>query len=137
MIRLQLALFRMAECDDQRSLPWCVPQAGIPASRSLCTHVEVLSLLGNFDDYSPEPSLDALLCSHAALACFMHAKTFEGAVLSAINLRGDADTVGACTGALAGAYWGLRAIPCPVEKQTEGDASLVALGEKLWQARMK
>ena len=32
------------------------------------------------------------------------------AILSAVNLGGDADTVGACTGALAGAYWGLDAI---------------------------
>jgi ADP-ribosyl-[dinitrogen reductase] hydrolase len=32
-------------------------------------------------------------------------------VLTAINLGGDADTVGACTGALAGAFWGVEAIP--------------------------
>ena len=57
------------------------------------------------------PSLDAVLCSHAAFACFMNARTFEGAILSAINLGGDADTVGACCGALAGAYWGMDAIP--------------------------
>ena len=33
------------------------------------------------------------------------------AVLSAINLGGDTDTAGACCGAMAGAYWGLEAIP--------------------------
>lgn len=106
-------------------------------ARSLCSHDEVLSLLGNFDGYTPESSLDALLCSHAALVCFMHAKTFEGAVLSAINLGGDADTVGACTGALAGAYWGLGAIPARWKNKLEGYASLVALGERLWLARMR
>ena len=41
----------------------------------------------------------------------MNARSLEGAILSAINLGGDADTVGACCGALAGAYWGLGAIP--------------------------
>ena len=41
----------------------------------------------------------------------MNARTLEGAILSAINLGGDADTVGACCGALAGANWGLEAIP--------------------------
>ncbi|MFA5220890.1 MAG: ADP-ribosylglycohydrolase family protein [Methanoregula sp.] len=106
-------------------------------ARSLCTHEEVLSMLGNFDRHIPEPSLDALLCSHAALVSFMHAKTFEGAVLSAINLGGDADTVGACTGALAGAYWGLGAIPARWKNKLEGYGGLVVLGERLWQARVK
>lgn len=104
-------------------------------ARSLCNHDEVLSMLGNFDRYTPEPSLDALLCSHAALFYFMHAKTFEGAVLSAINRGGDADTIGACTGALAGAYWGLAAIPDRWKNKLEGYSTVVSLGERLWQAR--
>jgi ADP-ribosyl-[dinitrogen reductase] hydrolase len=41
----------------------------------------------------------------------MHADTFEEALITAVNLGGDADTVGACTGALAGACWGADAIP--------------------------
>ncbi len=36
---------------------------------------------------------------------------FEGAVTEAVNLGGDADTVGAITGALSGARWGVSAIP--------------------------
>jgi ADP-ribosyl-[dinitrogen reductase] hydrolase len=32
-------------------------------------------------------------------------------VVRAVNLGGDADTIGAVTGALAGAYWGATAIP--------------------------
>jgi ADP-ribosyl-[dinitrogen reductase] hydrolase len=76
-----------------------------------CTDGEVLSMLGNYKKYPPEPSLDALLCSHAALSCFMDAPSFEGALVSAVNLGGDADTVGACCGALAGANWGMDAIP--------------------------
>ena len=72
---------------------------------------EVIRMLGSYKDYPPEPSLDALLCAHAALSCFMHARSFEDALTLAVNLGGDADTVGACCGALAGACWGAASIP--------------------------
>jgi len=76
-----------------------------------CRNDDVFLMLGGYKDYPPDPSLDALLCAHAALFCFMDAGSFEDAVISAINLGGDADTVGACCGALAGACWGMDAIP--------------------------
>lgn len=78
---------------------------------SACHNGEVLELLGTYAEHPPDPSLDALFCVHAALMCFMHADSFEEALVTAVNLGGDADTVGACTGALAGACWGLDAIP--------------------------
>lgn len=37
--------------------------------------------------------------------------TFEQAILGAVNDGGDADTIAALTGGLAGAYYGLKAIP--------------------------
>lgn len=46
-----------------------------------------------------------------AISSLLRADTFEEAVVHAVNLGGDADTVGAVTGALAGAYWGALAIP--------------------------
>ncbi len=46
-----------------------------------------------------------------AIYLALHAPSFEEAVLEAVNLGGDADTVGAMTGALAGARWGAEAIP--------------------------
>jgi len=104
-------------------------------ARSLCTNPEVHTVLGNFDRYDPDPSLDAVLCSHAALHSFMQAKTPEIAILSAVNLGGDADTVGACTGALAGAYWGLEALPERWCRDIEGYEKLVALAERVWQLR--
>lgn len=114
---------------------------GVPRSRafrhalSLCPNPEVHSMLGNYDGYSPEPSLDSVLCSHAALHCFMHARTLEGAILSAINLGGDADTVGACCGALAGAYWGIGAVPERWTRELEGYEELVRLAERMWGVR--
>jgi ADP-ribosyl-[dinitrogen reductase] hydrolase len=107
--------------------------AAFQHARSLCVNKEVHTLLGNYNDYEPEPSLDSVRCSHAALYCFMHAHTIEYALLSAINLGGDADTVGACCGALAGAYWGVGPIPERWSSELEGHHVLVSLAENLWQ----
>ena len=104
-------------------------------ARSLCTHNEVHAVLGNYREYSIVPGLDAVECSHAALSCFMNSRTLEHAILSAINLGGDADTVGACTGALAGAYWGLAAVPERWSRELEGYERLVQLAERVWESR--
>lgn len=47
----------------------------------------------------------------AALWCFETTDSFEDAVLKAVNLGDDADTTGAVCGQIAGAYYGLDAIP--------------------------
>jgi len=101
-------------------------------ARSLCTIPEVHSILGNYSEYRPVPSLDAVLCSHASLSCFMNARTLESAILSAINLGGDADTVGACCGALSGAYWGQEAIPDRWSRDLEDYENILHCAEQLW-----
>lgn len=53
-------------------------------------------------------AMDALAM---ALHCVYTTDTFEEAVLKAATRGGDADTVGAITGQLAGALYGVRAIP--------------------------
>ena len=47
----------------------------------------------------------------AALWAVAESETFEEAVLKAVNLGDDADTVGAVTGQVAGAMWGYSGIP--------------------------
>lgn len=47
----------------------------------------------------------------AALWCVAQTSTFEDALVLAVNLGHDSDTVGAVTGQLAGAMYGLSAIP--------------------------
>jgi len=47
----------------------------------------------------------------AALWAFYHTDSFEEGALKAVNLGDDADTVGAIYGMLAGAYYGINAIP--------------------------
>jgi len=53
-------------------------------------------------------TMDSLAC---AVQSFLRTRSFEGAAISAVNLGGDADTIGAITGGLAGAYWGYNSIP--------------------------
>jgi len=105
-------------------------------ARARCRSEEVLSKLGNYDRYPPDPSLDAVNCAHAALFCFMNSRTFEHAVLSAINLGGDADTVGACCGALAGSYWGIEKIPARWTDNLEGYSKIIYVAAKLWEKRL-
>jgi ADP-ribosyl-[dinitrogen reductase] hydrolase len=68
--------------------------------------------------------------------------SFEDAVVQVVNLGGDADTAGAVTGALAGAAYGLPAIPAawraalhgawPLRSGSRWDAArLVALADQL------
>lgn len=47
----------------------------------------------------------------AALWCFHHTGSFEDAILQAANLGDDADTTAAIVGQLAGAFYGVQAIP--------------------------
>ena len=47
----------------------------------------------------------------AARWCVATTDCFEAAVLKAVNLGGDADTIGAVTGQIAGAVYGMQAIP--------------------------
>ena len=47
----------------------------------------------------------------AAIWCLHRGGDFEGAVIEAVNLGGDSDTLGAVTGQLAGAIFGATAIP--------------------------
>lgn len=59
----------------------------------------------------PEPTgyvVDSMEC---ALAAFYSTNSFEDAIVEAANMGGDADTIAAIAGGLAGAYYGYGAIP--------------------------
>ena len=47
----------------------------------------------------------------ASIWCLLNSKSFEEAVLKAVNLGEDTDTTGCVTGGLAGVYYGLKTIP--------------------------
>lgn len=46
-----------------------------------------------------------------AIECIINTESFEEAIVEAVNRGGDADTVAAITGGLAGAYYGFENIP--------------------------
>ncbi|MDY6851882.1 MAG: ADP-ribosylglycohydrolase family protein, partial [Thermodesulfobacteriota bacterium] len=46
-----------------------------------------------------------------AIAAFLLTEDFQQAVILAVNLGGDTDTIGAMAGAAAGAYYGLKGLP--------------------------
>jgi ADP-ribosyl-[dinitrogen reductase] hydrolase len=63
-------------------------------------------------DRKVEATSGFAICSVlTALAIVDFAESFELALVTAVNLGGDADTIGAMVGALAGARYGLTAIP--------------------------
>ncbi len=57
-----------------------------------------------------------------ALGAFMAAENAEQAVVLGVGLGGDTDTIGAMAGALAGAYWGMDAMPFSWQQCLENGA---------------
>jgi ADP-ribosyl-[dinitrogen reductase] hydrolase len=53
-------------------------------------------------------TVDSFWC---ALWAFLDSDSLEETIIAAVNLGGDADTIGAIAGGLAGVYWGYGAIP--------------------------
>ena len=58
-----------------------------------------------------DPNGPAIGTALLAIKHLAAADSFEEAVISAVNCGGDTDTIAAVTGALAGAYYGISAIP--------------------------
>jgi ADP-ribosylglycohydrolase len=77
--------------------------------------------------YAPE-SLAAAFYAFAA-----RKGSFEEALLVAVNAGGDTDTIGAMTGALAGAYHGLAAIPARWREGLTGYKEIVEAARALYR----
>ncbi|MBC8101824.1 MAG: ADP-ribosylglycohydrolase family protein [Cytophagales bacterium] len=96
---------------------------------------EVAETLGN--------GIEAQLSVPTALYAFAaHYDSFAQAVLYAVRLGGDADTIGAMTGAIAGAFHGASAIPpnwlAALENGPQGRDYIASLGDQLfdrWRQR--
>jgi len=100
----------------------------------LCENDEVVGRFGDFHAWPLEPSLDAVLSTHCALAVFMGSDTFEQTLVRAVNLGGDADTVGAIAGALAGAHYGFSAIPHRWLVDFKHTGQVLSVAQQLWAA---
>ena len=67
----------------------------------------------------------------AAVWCFENSKSFEEAVLMAVNLGDDADTTGAVCGQLAGAFYGFESIPKAWREQLMMQEEIVEMAIRL------
>ncbi len=56
---------------------------------------------------------------------------FERTIMYAISTGGDTDTIASMAGAIAGAYYGIEAIPRRWIEHCEGTQDAIALAEKL------
>lgn len=70
----------------------------------------------------------------AALWCFATTGSFREAVLAAVNLGNDADTTAAIAGQIAGAYYGVNAIPTDWLTKLALRAEIEALADRLLPA---
>jgi ADP-ribosyl-[dinitrogen reductase] hydrolase len=107
-------------------------EAAFGEALTACRDAELTRLLKDYQAFPLEPSLDAVLCTHCAVSIFMDAPSFREAVVTAVNLGGDADTVGAITGGLAGARWGCQAIPRSWFYTLQNREKLLELARRLW-----
>jgi ADP-ribosyl-[dinitrogen reductase] hydrolase len=69
----------------------------------------------------------------AALWAALNSKSFEEALVNAVNLGNDADTTGSVTGAIAGAMYGINAIPERWKDALHGEYPLHS--GRLWFAK--
>lgn len=90
--------------------------------------VRVVLELGN--------GIEAFNSVPTAIYCFLsHPQSFEEALLYAISLGGDTDTIGAMTGAVSGAYLGIESIPERWKENLENRLYIEGLAEKLWRIK--
>jgi ADP-ribosyl-[dinitrogen reductase] hydrolase len=111
---------------------------GIPAATSTFAHPALAGIAsGSYRtkaraEISSAPrALDTL---EAALWCVARTGAFEAAMIEAVNLGGDTDTIGAVTGQLAGALYGASAIPQRWTAQLQDGARLAELAAGLHRA---
>ncbi len=74
-------------------------------------------------------------CLEAALWCFAETDNFADAVLAAANLGDDADTTAAVCGQIAGAFYGIEAIPAAWRKKITLADEIILLAERLHDGR--
>jgi len=78
--------------------------------------------------------VDTLMC---VLWCFINTSSFEDAVCEAANLGGDADTIAAITGGMAGVYYGYNSIPDRWKERIMVKDKLIAIAERIIEGNRK
>lgn len=89
--------------------------------------VEVVKRLGN--------GIEAINSVLTAIYSFLVNDDFESTVKYAVSLGGDTDTIGAMSGAIAGAYYSIEGIPERWRQGIENRDYLLELAKRLWETR--
>lgn len=90
---------------------------------------EVIRELGN--------RIEAFNSVPTAIYSFLVNSSFEECLVYAVSLGGDTDTIGAMTGAIAGAYYAIEGIPPRWKDNLENKDYIQQLAESLWQIKSK
>ena len=102
-----------AVCKKELLSDHYTPVPGYWKGHPLCAEIDAIAA-GSFKEKEPpgiKGSGYVVESLEAALWAFHNSRTFEEGCLLAVNLGDDADTTGAVYGQLAGAYYGVEAIP--------------------------
>jgi ADP-ribosyl-[dinitrogen reductase] hydrolase len=92
----------------------CAQQLGVMLARAIQGQPVWQELNQKLSDYDPSKISNGGRASTTLLAaewCVATTDNFQAAVCKAVNLGGDADTIGAVTGQIAGSIYGLSGIP--------------------------
>jgi ADP-ribosyl-[dinitrogen reductase] hydrolase len=77
------------------------------------------------------PTRHVVRTLETALWALQHTESFEQALIAATSLGGDADSIGAVTGMLAGSTYGLSAIPGRWLRRLAWRDEIIAIGNRL------
>ena len=79
--------------------------------------------------------IEAVNSVPTAIYSFLANSSFTEALVYAVSLGGDTDTIGAMTGAIAGAWWSLTEIPFAWQRRLENGGYLEDLARGLWKIK--
>jgi ADP-ribosylglycohydrolase len=124
------------EPKDRLLEPRYSPAPGLWDVAPLCAEVDAVAAGSYHTKRPPEIRgtgyvVDAL---EAALWAFATTDTFRDGALAAVNLGDDADTTGAIYGQLAGAHYGVEAIPARWRGQLARGETILGLADRLHAA---
>ena len=103
-------------------------EEGIPFKRLVGLSYEEFKAIELKDIHSTEYVIDTL---EASLWCIFNTTSYKDAVLKAVNLGDDANTVGAITGGLAGIIYGYDTIPSEWLEVLAKKDDMIELADKL------
>ncbi len=112
------------------------PVAGLWDRHPLCAEIDEIAA-GSFrrkERAEIAGSGHVVKALEAALWAFYRSESFREGCLLAVNLGDDADTTAAIYGQIAGAYYGLDAIPSEWRGRIAKAELIMQLADRLWEA---